>query len=183
MRDIKLVRVMDLVFGDRILLDDGSEVEVKSTELGRHKDAMIIRLRHAQPLHVNGYWEPFIRRTYEAPRKHMREYTHAEVTNMKLGSIVDEMVRIGSNREQAQKFFDAFVKSARVITPGLTEVSAIERVSHNLGYLSGYAPTKIDTKMWGGLGAAHPLFGSTLEGFKPDAEKGECDEEQVDEKR
>lgn len=59
--NIKLVSVNELKNGDWILLDDGSVRQVKWLGTGGHKDQMCIHLRAAQPLYVNGYWEPFIR--------------------------------------------------------------------------------------------------------------------------
>lgn len=59
--NIKLVSGNELKNGDWIILDDGSVRQVKWTGMGSHMDQMCIRLRAAQPLYVNGYWERFMR--------------------------------------------------------------------------------------------------------------------------
>ncbi len=71
--EIELVPVMDLARGDWILLDNGKQVEVRDTQVGRHKDQMIIRLRCEQPLYVNGYWRNFIRRVIKAKRPELKK--------------------------------------------------------------------------------------------------------------
>lgn len=89
--NIQLVAVWELAQGDRILLDSGAVVEVKSTELGKHRDQMIIRLRRAQPLYVNGYCERFIRRTYQAPKVSLpvRCQTHWQAPETRLPALLD----------------------------------------------------------------------------------------------
>lgn len=60
--NIKLVSVCEIKNGDWIILDDGSERQVKWTGMGSHKDQMAIHLRGTQPVYVNSYWMKFIRK-------------------------------------------------------------------------------------------------------------------------
>ncbi len=100
----------------------------------------------------------------------MAEYTKTQIAKMNLGALVQEMINIKSDRLRAQSFFDAFVDSVRDNVPGLTYVGGVFRASADLGYLMGYAPDSIDVKMWGEVGAVHPIFGNEV--LAADTEEG-----------
>jgi len=77
---------------------------------------------------------------------------------MTYGETVAKMIEIGSNREQAQEFFDSIVHTYHY-DHGLSTEEAKSLASGNLGYLMGYAVTEIDVKMWQEIGCLHPVFG------------------------
>jgi len=89
-----------------------------------------------------------------------------EVTpEMSMQEVVDAMIEIGSDEEQARDFFSRFVEAAMDhpnnagCDPGMIQV----RVRHNLGYIMGYAPTRIDTSMWERVfDCKHPVYGKSL---------------------
>ncbi len=93
----------------------------------------------------------------------MKTYKVSELRTLKLGTLVSELIDIGSDKERAKRFFDAYVECVRWNVPGLTAESARERAAADIGYSAGYAPKEIDVKMWSELGASHPVFGSVLQ--------------------
>lgn len=80
-----------------------------------------------------------------------------------LGQIVDDLVVI-RDEEEARQYFEDVV--AEAMDNGLDREAAIERARGNLGYLMGYAPTRIDCAMWEKVGASHPVFGSMADGVQ-----------------
>ena len=71
---IEMVSGNALAHGDRILLDDGAEAEVRyTTNHGGSKDHLVIHLRERAPVRVHGYWRPIFRRTRKASRKRERD--------------------------------------------------------------------------------------------------------------
>lgn len=89
-------------------------------------------------------------------------YAVTQIRMMNYGQFVDEMINIGSDEKKAQELIDAYKAMVKEDAPGFTEAQVMERTSGNLGYLMGYAPSKIDTEMWGRLCVSHPIFGSAL---------------------
>jgi hypothetical protein len=70
---IEMVSAGKLAQGDRIILDDGREAEVRGTEMGGSKDRHRINLRDRAPLIVLGYWRPIFRRSFKAKRERERD--------------------------------------------------------------------------------------------------------------
>lgn len=99
-------------------------------------------------------------------------YAVSQVRMMNYGQIVDEMSEIGSDEEKAKMFIDAYKKMVKEDAPGFTEAQVMQRTSGNLGYLMGYAPTKIDTGMWEKLCISHPVFGEALKNMCPTEKTG-----------
>jgi hypothetical protein len=92
-----------------------------------------------------------------------------EVTpEMSMQEVVDAMIEIGSDEDQARDFFSRFTEAA-IAHPNNTgcDRGMIEvRVRHNLGYIMGYAPTRIDVEMWQRLfDCSHPFYGESLTDF------------------
>jgi hypothetical protein len=79
------------------------------------------------------------------------------------GEVVDDLIAI-KDKDEARRYFEDIVQEA--MATGLERDKAIERVRGNLGYLMGYAPTKIDCALWESVGAKHPIFGSMADGVQ-----------------
>ena len=84
------------------------------------------------------------------------------------GRVVDDMIAI-KDEEEAEEYFEAVVQEA--MTHDLSREDAIARARGNLGYLMGYAPTKIDCAMWEKVGCSHPVFGSMADGVQMTTEE------------
>jgi len=83
-----------------------------------------------------------------------------EITSeMSKAEIVDAMIEIGSDEEQARDFLSRFIEVAIAHPNNATRSRCmiVQKVKHNLGYIMGYAPTRIDVKMWKSLGCRHSL--------------------------
>ena len=79
------------------------------------------------------------------------------------GQVVDDMATIKDEAEAKQYFEDVVLEA---MAHKLTREEAVKRAQMNLGYLMGYAPTRIDCAMWEKIGASHPIFGSMADGVK-----------------
>lgn len=80
-----------------------------------------------------------------------------------LGEIVDDLIAI-KDQDTARLYFEDVVASS--MSRGLERDLAVQQARHNLGYLMGYAPTKINCAMWEKVGLMHPVFGSMAEGVQ-----------------
>lgn len=89
----------------------------------------------------------------------------------KLDQIVDDMIAIKDPKE-AEAYFADYAEHLYRKESSQTKEEATGIASRNLGYLSGYAPTRIDCAMWNKIGAIHPILGNSLEGMSESSQKG-----------
>jgi len=89
----------------------------------------------------------------------MQPIAEMDTREMTMEHIVDLMIEIQSNEELAKEFLDKCVADAleNPANSNCSQGMMEQRVRRNLGYMMGYAPTRIDTDMWKRIGCAHPM--------------------------